>query len=140
MVPSEKPASTRLITDSLFKVGVLSSFTGTPLLKADKATAARFGGFIHTYSMRQAVEDEAVVPLLYDGRMVDLQVNHPVLDDWFERQYIFDTSVTPGPKLYAFSFPTFPSAGPPATKGGAGIYLIYYRTYLTSNGTAEEQE
>jgi len=61
-------------------------FTGTPLLNAEKATAARFGGFIHTYSMRQAVEDEAVVPLLYDGRMVDLEVSHQALDDWFERR------------------------------------------------------
>src|SRR5258708_2167012 len=61
-------------------------FTGTPLLQAEKATAARFGGFIHTYSMRQAVEDQAVVPLLYDGRLVDLQVSHAALDEWFERR------------------------------------------------------
>ena len=61
-------------------------FTGTPLLKVEKATAARFGGFIHTYSMRQAVADQAVVPLLYDGRMVELEVSHQALDEWFERR------------------------------------------------------
>ncbi len=43
-------------------------FTGTPLTKAEKTTAAKFGGFIHKYPMRQAVADKAVVPLLYEGR------------------------------------------------------------------------
>ena len=60
-------------------------FTGTPLLKAEKSTAARFGGFIHSYSMRQAVEDGAVVPLLYEGRMAELSVDQRAIDSWFER-------------------------------------------------------
>jgi len=60
-------------------------FTGTPLLKAEKSTAAKFGGFIHTYSMRQAVEDQAVVPLLYEGRMAELGVDQAAIDRWFER-------------------------------------------------------
>jgi len=51
-----------------------------------RSRAARFGGFIHTYSMRQAVEDQAVVPLLYDGRLVELAINRDALDDWFERR------------------------------------------------------
>ncbi len=70
----------------VFEKACYIGFTGTPLLRAEKDTAERFGGFIHTYSMRQAVEDQAVVPLLYDGRLVDLQVSHQALDDWFERR------------------------------------------------------
>ena len=54
-------------------------FTGTPLLKKEKETAHRFGDFIHKYSMRQAVEDKAVVPLLYEGRMIDLAVDHATM-------------------------------------------------------------
>ena len=46
-------------------------FTGTPLTKAEKSTAAKFGSFIHNYPMRQAVDDRAVVPLLYEGRIVE---------------------------------------------------------------------
>ncbi len=61
-------------------------FTGTPLLSKEKSTAEKFGGFIHTYSMRQAVADKAVVPLLYEGRMVDLDVSRDALDQWFERR------------------------------------------------------
>ena len=44
-------------------------FTGTPLLKKDKSTAAKFGGFIEPmYTIDQAVEDKMVVRLLYEGR------------------------------------------------------------------------
>lgn len=61
------------------------AFTGTPLLKKDKLTAQKFGGFIHSYTMRQAVADEAVVPLVYEGRMALLEQNEHALDQWFER-------------------------------------------------------
>ena len=60
-------------------------FTGTPLLKKEKSTARKFGGFIHKYTMRQAVEDRTVVPLLYEGRMAELAVNQTAIDTWFER-------------------------------------------------------
>ena len=36
--------------------------------------------------MRQAVDDGAVLPLLYEGRMVDLDANEAQLDKWFERR------------------------------------------------------
>lgn len=60
-------------------------FTGTPLLKAEKATVVKFGDFIHKYPMQQAVIDGAVVSLLYEGRMAELGVNQEQIDQWFER-------------------------------------------------------
>lgn len=60
-------------------------FTGTPLMKKDKRTADKFGGFIHQYPMRRAVDDEAVVPLLYEGRIVEMDVNQRQIDRWFDR-------------------------------------------------------
>ena len=60
-------------------------FTGTPLLKAEKSTARKFGGFIHSYTMREAVEDEAVAPLLYEGRMALLEQNEEAMQRWFDR-------------------------------------------------------
>jgi type I restriction enzyme R subunit len=60
-------------------------FTGTPLLKSEKSTARKFGGFIHSYTMREAVEDEAVAPLLYEGRMALLEQNRDAMERWFER-------------------------------------------------------
>lgn len=60
-------------------------FTGTPLLRKEKDTARKFGGFIHSYTMNQAVRDGAVAPLLYEGRMSELHGDREQIDKWFER-------------------------------------------------------
>lgn len=60
-------------------------FTGTPLLKKEKNTLSTFGGLIHKYAIDQAVADGAVVPLLYEGRLVEQQVTGDVIDRWFEK-------------------------------------------------------
>ncbi|RAX50311.1 restriction endonuclease subunit R [Arthrobacter sp. AQ5-05] len=60
-------------------------FTGTPLLKKEKNTFRTFGGPIHTYTIADAVRDEAVVPLLYEGRMVEQQISENIIDRWFEK-------------------------------------------------------
>ncbi len=60
-------------------------FTGTPLLKQEKNTFATFGGLIHRYAIDEAVADEAVVPLLYEGRLVEQQISGNVIDSWFEK-------------------------------------------------------
>lgn len=60
-------------------------FTGTPLMKKEKSTAQKFGGFIEpAYTIRDAVEDHAVVPLLYEGRHVLQEVNQKAIDPMFE--------------------------------------------------------
>ena len=60
-------------------------FTGTPLLKKEKNTLSTFGGLIHKYAIDEAVADGAVVPLLYEGRLVEQQVNGGVIDKWFDK-------------------------------------------------------
>ena len=61
-------------------------FTGTPLTKKQKNNFAIFGGLIEpSYSNRQALEDGAIVPLLYEGRHVDMKQDQAVVDLWFER-------------------------------------------------------
>lgn len=60
------------------------AFTGTPLFKKDKSTAAKFGGVIDAYTVDQAVKDKAVVPLLYEGRHAHQEVNEKPLDNFFE--------------------------------------------------------
>lgn len=60
-------------------------FTGTPLLKKEKNTLATFGGLIHKYAIDEAIEDEAVVPLLYEGRLVEQEVTGGAVDKWFEK-------------------------------------------------------
>jgi type I restriction enzyme R subunit len=60
-------------------------FTGTPLLKGERKTLVSFGGLIHSYKIDEAVADEAVVPLLYEGRMVEQQISGDAIDKWFEK-------------------------------------------------------
>ncbi len=60
-------------------------FTGTPLLKREKNTLSNFGGLIHKYAIDEAVADGAVVPLLYEGRLVEQQVNSAAIDKWFDK-------------------------------------------------------
>ncbi len=60
-------------------------FTGTPLLKKEKNTLSTFGRLIHRYAIDEAVADGAVVPLLYEGRLVEQQVSGNVIDRWFEK-------------------------------------------------------
>ena len=60
-------------------------FTGTPLLRKEKNTLSTFGRLIHRYAIDEAVVDEAVVPLLYEGRLVEQQITGNVIDRWFDR-------------------------------------------------------
>ncbi|WP_106915241.1 type I restriction endonuclease subunit R [Chryseobacterium aurantiacum] len=56
-------------------------FTGTPLMKKQKNTANKFGGIIDTYPISEAVEDGAIVPILYEGRLAVQDVNRRALDN-----------------------------------------------------------
>jgi len=60
-------------------------FTGTSLLKKEKNTLSTFGRLTHRYAIDEAVADGAVVPLLYEGRLVEQQVSGTVIDRWFEK-------------------------------------------------------
>jgi type I restriction enzyme R subunit len=61
-------------------------FTGTPVMKKERNTIEKFGGLIQpTYTIRDAVADEAVVPLLYEGRYVRQRVDQASIDEWFDR-------------------------------------------------------
>ncbi|MGW5662856.1 type I restriction endonuclease subunit R [Streptomyces sp. NPDC003758] len=61
-------------------------FTGTPLLKAEKATTIeRFGSFIHTYKFDEGVADGVVLDLRYEARNIDQDLTSPTkVDQWFE--------------------------------------------------------
>ena len=60
-------------------------FTGTPLLKKDRNTLSSFGELIHKYAIDEAVADGAIVPLLYEGRLVEQQIAGGVIDRWFDK-------------------------------------------------------
>ena len=73
-------AMKKLLPDAMF-IG----FTGTPLLKSDKATSfERFGTFIHTYKFDEGVRDGVVLDLRYEARDIDQHLGSSAkIDQWF---------------------------------------------------------
>jgi type I restriction enzyme R subunit len=70
----------------MFPLACYLGFTGTPLLKKEKNNFTKFGELVQPhYSITQAVEDRAVVPLLYEGRHVEMTQNKAAVDLWFDR-------------------------------------------------------
>lgn len=65
---------------------VFIGFTGTPLLKADKQTTMDvFGRYIHTYKFNEAVEDEVIKDLVYEGRDIEQRLtSQDKVDAWFD--------------------------------------------------------
>ncbi len=60
-------------------------FTGTPLMKKEKASWKKFGGYIDKYTIDDALEDKIILPLIYEGRYVDLVQNEGQIDRHIER-------------------------------------------------------
>ena len=64
----------------VFKGAIYISFTGTPIMKKDRNIFDKFGGLIHKYSLDDALKDKAIVPLIYEGKMVDQEVSKEAID------------------------------------------------------------
>lgn len=61
----------RWMRDAL-KNATFVGFTGTPLERDDRSTPAVFGDYADIYDIRQAIEDNATVPIYYEMRLVKL--------------------------------------------------------------------
>lgn len=74
------------VMKALMPNAVFIGFTGTPLLKKDKATSLEvFGGYIHTYKFSEAVEDGVVLDLVYEARDIDQRLTSQAsVDEWFQ--------------------------------------------------------
>ncbi len=70
---------------SVFPNACYIGFTGTPLMKNEKNTMTKFGKLIHKYTIKDGVEDDAIVPLIYEGRFVEQKVDEKNIDLWFEQ-------------------------------------------------------
>jgi type I restriction enzyme R subunit len=68
----------------------LFGFTGTPINTRDKNTFLAFGaeqdknGYLNKYSYKQAIEDEATLPIDFEPRLVELHINQEELDKQFK--------------------------------------------------------
>ena len=62
-------------------------FTGTPIAKKDRNTMEVFGDYINIYDMTQSVLDKATVPVYYESRVVNLNLDKEILhqiDDQYD--------------------------------------------------------
>ena len=75
-------AMKEILSDNATIVG----FTGTPLMKKDKASSLEtFGPYIHTYKYDQAVTDKVILDLRYEARSVKQKLSNPQkIDQWFD--------------------------------------------------------
>ena len=55
-------------------------FTGTPLLTKERESWKKFGGYIDKYTIDDALKDKIILPLIYEGRYVDLIENKEQID------------------------------------------------------------
>ena len=62
-------------------------FTGTPIDKQDRSTLRTFGPYIDTYTIEQAVQDGATVPIFYESRLPELRIIGQTLDQVFDRVF-----------------------------------------------------
>ena len=70
---------------SVFPNACYIGFTGTPLMRREKNTMSKFGKLIHKYTIKNGVDDGAIVPLIYEGRFVDQRVDEENIDLWFKQ-------------------------------------------------------
>ncbi len=65
---------------------VFVGFTGTPLMKKDKATSIEvFGKYIHTYKFNEGVEDGVILDLRYEYRDIPQDItSQEKIDAWFD--------------------------------------------------------
>lgn len=61
------------------------AFTGTPLMKKEKESWRKFGDYIDKYTIDDALSDGVILPLIYEGRYVDLVQNSEMVDKNVER-------------------------------------------------------
>jgi type I restriction enzyme, R subunit len=60
-------------------------FTGTPLMKNEKESWRKFGGYIDKYTIDDALTDKIILPLIYEGRYVHLEQNAEQIDRHVDR-------------------------------------------------------
>jgi len=56
-------------------------FTGTPLMAGEEETKETFGDYVSVYNFKQAIEDNATVPLYYENRIPELQLSNEELSE-----------------------------------------------------------
>ena len=60
------------------------AFTATPLIEGEEKTKGTFGDYVSIYSFKQSTDDNATVPLFYENRIPEVQLDSKVLSTGLE--------------------------------------------------------
>lgn len=109
-------------------------FTGTPIDKKDRSTFSTFGSYIHTYTIKEAVDDGATVPIYYEGRMAEMHIESQTMDAIFDR--VFKDFNEEERELIKSKYATEAAlAGAPKRVEQICLDLInHYETHIAPNG------
>ena len=61
-------------------------FTGTPLMKNERESWRKFGGYIDKYTIDDALQDKIILPLIYEGRYAEMTQDSEQIDRLEKRQ------------------------------------------------------
>lgn len=61
------------------------AFTGTPLMKKERPSWKKFGGYIDKYTIDDALKDKIILPLIYEGRYVEMTQQSEQIDRQADR-------------------------------------------------------
>ena len=108
-------------------------FTGTPIDKKDRSTLLTFGPYIDTYTIEQAVQDRATVPIFYESRMPELHIIGQTLDRVFDHVFA-DRSVEARAAIKKRYASEHAIAGAPRRVEAICLDLIdHYRQFIAPN-------
>lgn len=71
------------------------AFTGTPLIIGEEKTKETFGDYISVYDFKQSIDDNATVPLYYENRIPELQLDDKELFNEKMQNIIEQAELTP---------------------------------------------
>jgi type I restriction enzyme R subunit len=57
------------------------AFTGTPLIEGEEKTKETFGDYVSVYNFKQSVDDGSTVPLYYENRIPELELENELLNE-----------------------------------------------------------
>ncbi len=78
--------SANMEMNSIIPNACFIGFTGTPLMKKEKhISVAKFGDYIDKYTIDDALADHVILPLIYEGRFVEMFQNEAQVDVHVER-------------------------------------------------------
>lgn len=109
-------------------------FTGTPIDRNDRSTKQTFGPYIDTYTIEQAVQDGATVPIFYESRLPKLHVIGSSLDKLFEHVFADRTPEERAEIKRKFATEAAIATAPKRIEAICLDLIEHYRKYIEPNG------